>query len=264
MVRLAREVLRAGEARLIRLSDPEHLGGHAQEGVQEEPLTCVSGGTLEIFMEPHVPAPNLVVVGHFPVCEALASLGKNMGYRVTALSPEFDEPVVAADVTATHLDFSKLDLSGETYIVVASHGNYDEEALESALKQTSCDYVALVSSPKRARAVRQDLEHSGVSAEQMERLKVPAGLDIGAVSPEEIAISILAEIVQCRRSIAKEPGPEATSTAKDPVCGMMVAIASARYTHEHGGQNYYFCASGCQRAFQRQPDDFLVSSQKTC
>jgi xanthine dehydrogenase accessory factor len=165
----------------------------------------------------------------------------------------------------------------QTYIVVASHGNYDEEALSWALA-TNATYVALVASPTRAKAVVEYLRETGVSEANLARLKFPAGLDIGAQTPEEIALSILAETVQLRRrgavaapaqaahthahedggheAIEQADAPAATE-ALDPVCGMTVEIASARYKSEYQGQTYYFCAAGCQRKFEKEPAKYL-------
>jgi xanthine dehydrogenase accessory factor len=170
------------------------------------------------------------------------------------------------------LNFAQLPITPQTYIVVASHGNYDEPALESALL-SEAPYIALVASRKRAAGVVEYLREAGIPPDRLARLKYPAGLDIGAVTPEEIAVSILAEIVQVRRQrhapeYARESEPAAPQTesaepaapteALDPVCGMTVEIATARYTSEHAGQTYYFCAAGCKRSFDRDPAKYLA------
>jgi xanthine dehydrogenase accessory factor len=151
------------------------------------------------------------------------------------------------------------------YVVVASHGNYDETALQAALPSKAA-YVALVASKKRAEAVRTYLREAGLTEEQIARLKFPAGLDIGAVTPSEIALSILAEIVQARRrgkprlqAAQPESHAEKPATAIDPVCGMTVDIATARYTHVHAGQTYYFCTARCQQQFEQDAAKYLAS-----
>ena len=126
--------------------------------------------------------------------------------------------------------------------------------------------MALIASKSRAEAVLQYLRDSDLTEEQLARLKFPAGLDIGAVKPEEIALSILAEIVQLRRrsSVSEHhvhpqvPHIAEPIEAKDPVCGMMVAVATARYTTKYNGQTYYFCAAGCQRSLEKAPENYLV------
>ncbi|MGH9461528.1 MAG: XdhC family protein, partial [Vicinamibacteria bacterium] len=179
VVRESRNALRDGQPRLIRLSPPEELGKGPQEGVVEVALTCVSGGTLEIYIEPHLPRPHLVAVGHLPITEVLVNLGKDMGYEVTVMSPQVDATKFPrADRVVADLDFSKLDIRRDTAIVVASHANYDEEALQAALA-TQAAYVSLVASRRRAADVIQYLRQARVPEEQLGRLKNPAGIDLG-------------------------------------------------------------------------------------
>jgi xanthine dehydrogenase accessory factor len=272
----ARQALRDGEPRLVRLCPPEKLGAAPREGVIEMPLTCASGGTLEVYIEPHLPRPRLIAVGHLPVAEALARLGTGLGYAVSVIGPDVTPERFAGIAQISHsLDFAQLSITPQTYIVVASHGNYDEPALEGALR-SDAPYVALVSSRKRAAGVVEYLREAGIPPDRLARLKYPAGLDIGAVTPEEIAVSILAEIVQARRqhhaqesAQGSEPppanhqaDPAAPTEALDLVCGMTVEIATARYTSEYAGQTYYFCAAGCKRSFDREPSKYLVTSDQ--
>jgi xanthine dehydrogenase accessory factor len=260
--REARKALEDGQPRLLRLCPPEKLGVRVQEGVTEVPMTCISGGTLEIFIEPLMAQPHLVVVGHLPVARALAAQGKGLGFYVTVVGLEADaQRFSQADRVLDTLDFSQLEIRPNAYIVVASHGNYDEEALLAAL-QSQAAYVALVSSKRRAGSIILYLKESGVPEQRLAQLKVPAGLDIGAATPEEIALSILAEIIQNRRSNVRtfEPSNDLTMErleARDPVCGMMVEIATARYVSEYNGQTYYFCAKGCQHSFEAEPERYL-------
>jgi xanthine dehydrogenase accessory factor len=171
------------------------------------------------------------------------------------------------------LDFSHVRVTPETYIVVASHGNYDEDGLVGAL-MSDASYVALVASRKRAESVVEYLRETGMPADRLARLKYPAGLDIGAVTPEEIALSILAEILQVRRrkspqahvstpAVAQhhaleEPEEAEEMEAIDPVCGMTVEIATARHRSEYAGRTYYFCAPGCKRSFDKDPGKYLA------
>jgi xanthine dehydrogenase accessory factor len=151
------------------------------------------------------------------------------------------------------------------FVVVASMGVDDEEALAAALR-AGISYVALVASPKRAAVVRETLAAMGVSAHDLVRLKAPAGLDIGARSQEEIALSIMAEIAQVRSAMtpgttAEESVPETVSAleleAIDPVCGMTVAIAGARHQAEYDGKIWYFCCGGCKARFEADPRPYL-------
>jgi len=266
--REAKKALQDGQPRLIRLCPPEKLGQAPQEGVTEIALTCISGGTLEIYIEPQLAQPHLVVVGHLATAEALVRLGKGLGWRVSLLGLEVTrERFPDADQLIDELDFSRVKVSKSTHVVVASHGNYDEDMLVAAL-QSESPYVALIASKKRSQAILQYLNESNLTKEQIARLKYPAGLDFGAVTPEEIALSILAEIIQRRRrgneenmteqnEEQKPADGEAVIEAVDPVCGMTVEIATAHFTSEYNGKTYYFCAAGCKRSFDKEPQKYV-------
>ena len=281
VIREALRVLNDGQPVLLRMGPPDRMSAEVTPGVLVRAMTCISGGTLDIYLEPHLAQPLLIAVSHLPIAESLAALGKGLGYAVTVVGIDATpQRFPLADQVLNGLDFGQIPLWPQTFIVVASHGNYDEEALTWALS-TGAPYVALVASPKRAEAVLEYLRESGVPDERLARLKFPAGLDIGAVTPEEIALSILAETVQLRRQghaqhfhAADEPGTEKQSVnhlpaagagplvapsveAVDPVCGMLVEIASARYTSQYQGQTVYFCAAGCKRSFDKEPQKYL-------
>ncbi len=265
VVREALKALQDGQPRLLRLCPPAKLGAAPQQGVSEVMLTCISGGTLEVYIEPHLPRPHLVVIGHLPVAEALSALGKGLGYAVTVMSLDSTpDRFPQADRVLNRLDFTQVQMTPQTYVVVASHGNYDEEALASVLSAAveMPPYVALVASKRRAGELIQALREAGLPEERLARIKAPAGLDLGAVTPEEIALSILAEIVQVRRRgpmgavRLTEDGGRRTEEAIDPVCGMTVEVATARYVTEYNGQKVYFCAAGCKRAFEKEPERY--------
>ena len=273
--REAKKAIQDGQPRLIRLCPPEKLGQAPQEGVIEIALTCISGGTLEIYIEPQLAQPHLVVVGHLATAEALVSLAKGLGWRTSLLGLEVTrERFPNADNLIEELDFSKVTITKNSHVVVASHGNYDEDMLVAAL-QSDAPYVALIASKKRASAIIQYLNESNLTQEQITRLKYPAGLDFGAVTPEEIALSILAEIIQRRRHlpITNYQSPVAnlelpiaqppTTEALDPVCGMTVEIATAHFTTEYNGKTYYFCAAGCKRSFDKEPGKYVQTEAST-
>lgn len=230
---IEREAARAmadGAPRLVRLS-PEP---HEEDGVVSYPMTCHSGGTLEIYLEPVLPAPELVVLGESPVAEALIALGGPLGFRI-------------------HTTLEAVATSDAWVVAAAMSSDEDHPIVRAALKR-GLPYVAMVASRRRTEALLGELRAEGVSEEVIERLKAPAGMDIGAANAPEIALSILAEIVQRRRaqlaSAAQAPPSEVqTATAVDPICGMDVGMATARWTTERDGQTYYFCAPGCRRAF---------------
>lgn len=259
--REAKKALEDGQPRLIRLCPPEKMGTAPQEGVIEIALTCISGGTLEIYIEPQLAQPHLVVVGHLATAEALVKLGKGLGWRISLLGLEVTrERFPDADQWIDELDFSKVLVSKNSHVVVASHGNYDEDMLVAALR-SEAPYVALIASKKRASAILEYLREASLTPEQISRLKYPAGLDLGATTPEEIALTILAEIIQKRKApmnLALEQNePVGTVEAKDLICGMMVEISTAHFASEYNGKTYYFCSAGCKRSFDKEPGKYL-------
>jgi xanthine dehydrogenase accessory factor len=261
VIRESLKALHDGAPRFLRLGPPEALRGETP-GVIEVPLTCVSGGTLEIYLDPHLPEPQLCLIGHLPVVEALVEIGKAMNYRVEVMGEDVTPERFPQADHARALDLEHLHLTPQTFVVVASHGNYDEPALEVALK-SDAPYVALVASQKRRASVLAYLRQSGLPDERLARLKCPAGLDFGAVTPEEIALSILAEIVQLRRqspipTYQLPLTPPVAVEAIDPVCGMTVEVATARWKSEYNGRLYYFCAAGCKRTFDQAPEKFVA------
>jgi xanthine dehydrogenase accessory factor len=269
VLREAALALEDGQVRLLRLCPPEKMGLTPQEGVTEVKLTCMSGGTLDIYLEPHLPQPHLVVIGHHAAAQALAALAKDLEYTVTAAGEVSEERFPNADRRIETLDFTQIEFKPNMYVVVASHGNYDETALEAVLPSKAA-YVALVASKKRAESVRTYLREAGLSEEHIARLKYPAGLDIGAATPAEIAVSILAEIVQLRRrgkpsATARretETLKEKPHLAIDPVCGMSVNVATARFTAVHAGETFYFCSPRCKQQFEKDPQTYLSSAEK--
>src|SRR6266511_2984650 len=268
----AQRALADGQPRLIRLStEPDSQAARA--GLTDLPMTCFSGGTLEIYLEPQIPTPRLLVVGGAPIAQALIRLGKLMRYRVIAADldraadADASQPPEADEVVE---DLSRLPdlVTPATYAVVASHGLYDEIALGYILRARPA-YAALVSSKTRAKAVVEYLADEGIAPELLAELKYPAGLDIQAARAEEIAVSIMAEIIQRRHALAgiaqavlEESAAAAVALASaeaiDPVCGMSVAIERAKYTYEHEGQIYYFCCPGCRKSFANEPEQYLV------
>jgi xanthine dehydrogenase accessory factor len=280
---VVREALRAladGQPRLLRLSRDGPGEGRRADGVIELVMTCHSGGTLEIYVEPHVPAPQLWVVGTTPIAGALARLGTTSGWRVTVIDPVAD-PDAFAEASRVHVsaDIRGLDPEASPYVVVASQGIWDEEAVGLALTRDAA-YVGLVASPTRAGVVREWLhEETTIGDERIAALRAPAGLDLGAETAEEIALSILAELVQVRRGRADfvaSPGPATVAgglpehitlepvvddiVLVDPVCGMTVDRAHARHLAEHDGTVYAFCSIGCRTRFIREPVTYLQAT----
>jgi xanthine dehydrogenase accessory factor len=228
--RHAARALETAETMLLRLvpgtgSAPDD-DPIAKDGVVVVNNPCLSGGALEIFLEPRIPAPRVVVLGDTPVAAALADLGPRIGLAVDAGASE----------------------AGDLALVVASHGRDEEDALVRALRE-GVPYVGLVASRRRGAAVLAALD---VDDALRERVRTPAGLDIGAYTAEEIALSIVAEVVEARRRRVAPPAPE-PMTAVDPVCGMEILVTDATPHLEHDGATVYFCCDACRGAFAADP-----------
>ena len=278
---VVREALRAlvdGQPRLLRLSKDTPGEGRRGDGIVELVMTCHSGGTLEIYVEPHLPAPVLWVAGTTPIAGALVALGSAAGWRVSVFDPIADpDAFPGAERVVAGTDIAGLDPDTAPAVVVATQGVWDEEALAAALARDA-SYVGLVASPTRAAVVRAWLrEEAGVPDERLAALRAPAGLDLGAETAEEVALSILAELVQVRRGTAAfvaSPGPATLAGAPaldlepivddivllDPVCGMTVDRAHARHLAEHDGVVYAFCSMGCRTSFIREPTAYIHAS----
>jgi xanthine dehydrogenase accessory factor len=270
VIREAMRIFREGPGRdksgpyLLRLSTSEQNIDKAQQDVRVFPMLCASGGSLDIYMEPHLPQPQLLLIGNSPIIAALCQLAPIINFSITQID---------------HTDFSQVHIDEHTYILVATHGQYDEDALEQVLTSPA-RYIGMVGSHRRAEACRTYLRSSGLTEQQIARLKAPAGLDIGAITPEEIAASIIAELVQVQRrglptdehvhiSPADEHihsvesvAPAVMETAVDPVCNMLVEIATARHHTSYNGREFYFCCPACKRLFERNPQEYLVHNEK--
>lgn len=231
------EVLATGRSALVRIaSNPEP----SQPGKTVVHNPCQSGGTLEIFMEPVLPAPLIQVLGSSPIAMALTSLGRTMGYDLVSWD---DQGVATPELTVVDA------------LVAASHGDGEETVLEAAVR-AGVPYVGLVASRKRGAAVLAALD---LDDEQKSRIHTPAGLDISARTPEEVAVSILAEIIATRSQPTPHHDAPSVATAVDPVCHMDVAMVSTSLHSEVDGQTWWFCCAGCQERFTADPRRFLES-----
>jgi xanthine dehydrogenase accessory factor len=237
--------LSTNEPLLLRIVPGEQVPQASEEGAVTVANPCLSGGSVEIFLEPRVPAPRMLVVGDSPIAEAMASLGRPLGFDVQLVSGQDAAP--AADDAA---------------LVVASHGRGEEPALEAALR-LGVPYVGLIASRIRGAAVLAALD---VPDDQRARVHSPAGLDIGGRTAAEIALSVLAQVVQERRaaerhapaSVARAPAEPVR--AVDPVCGMTVAAVDASPHVTIDGVTTWFCCEGCRKAFEKNPARYATAS----
>jgi xanthine dehydrogenase accessory factor len=248
VIREARQVITEGAPRLLLLGSPEsastgRMGPEMPEGVSVVPIACQSEGALEVYIEPVLPAPHLVIVGRSPMARTLADLARALGWRAALI----DGP-----------DFSAADADERSLVVVATQGHGDEEAVAEAVAARPA-YLGMVGSRKRGAAVLGYLADRGVPADQLARVRVPVGLDLGKTTHQEIAVAILAELVQLRAAGAlggdRATGSAAarTASAVDPVCGMTVTPDASGRPLEHEGVTYWFCGAGCRSAFESDP-----------
>ena len=262
VVRHARECLETGRPALLFLGQPDELDGRSQESVTSIAMACESEGALEVYLEPHRPEPQVIAVGRSPAVDALADLATAVGWRATIIddSGQPDEHA-RPELVRTKLDYSGLGVDGATAIVVATQGHYDDLALEAAVA-SNAGYVGLVASAVRAATVLDHLRSRGMAADALARVQAPAGLDLGAVANPEIAVAVMADLVARRARgelvAAGWRGAPPRAEAIDPVCGMTVLVDDAKYHCVHGGADYWFCAPGCLRAFQSDPQAFPI------
>ena len=282
VIREAQRVIAEGTARLLLLGTPDQFGGAVPDGMTVIPISCQSEGALEIYIEPVVPVPHLIVIGGSPMARTLASLARALGWRTDLV----DGP-----------DFATDSADERSMIVVATQGHDDEDVLARAVAAHPA-YLGLVGSRRRGATVLGYLADRGVAQQELNRVKVPAGLDLGKTTHQEIAVAILAELVQLRASGAlpgsgtgagasAKPGrrkvADRPAEAVDPVCGMTVTAASShspsggargergggeppraeglrgrppRLALRHDGADYYFCCAGCRQAFEQDPDAY--------
>lgn len=258
------QVLAAQEPLLLRVL-PGEPSRTVEEGAVEVSNPCLSGGAIEIFLQPRIPAPRVLVVGTTPVAQALATLGPGVGLDVELTDGESANPG-----------------GGDAALIVASHGNAEEGALEAALR-AGVPYVALVASETRGAAVLGSLD---VDDALRRRVFTPAGLQLGARTPGEIALSILAQLIG-ERSKARRPGPASADSATavsrpaarpeagpevagpeaagpgiatDPVCGMSVPAVESSLHLDFNGVTVYFCSPGCRAAFRKDPERYALTS----
>jgi xanthine dehydrogenase accessory factor len=259
------KALKDGRPRLVRISpNSSEKKSSEEEGMVAYNMTCHSGGTLDIYIEPVLPKPHILILGRSPVGRALAKLARTINYTVTVAALHADrESYPDVDELLTDLDLKGIRIRPQTFIVVSTQGEDDEDALEKAL-QTRASYVAFVASRAKAAKVIQSLAERGIEKARLEQVRAPAGLDIQARSQEEIAVSILAEIIQLGRSQTtvqreEQANPPDQKTLRDPICGMSVDIVRAKYSSDFEGRTFYFCCAGCKQTFDKQPDKYAAA-----
>lgn len=253
VIREAGKVIAEGEPRLLLLGTTEQFGTAIPEGIAVVPISCQSEGAVEVYIEPVLPTPQLVVVGRSPMAQTLVELGRALGWES-----------VLHDVS----DFRTAEVGEQSMVVVATQGHGDEEAVEQAVAANPA-YLGLVGSARRGEAVIGYLTDRGLAEEALERIRVPAGLDLGATSHREIAVAVLAQLVALRASGELTTGAGTAATARtqlveevDPVCGMTVRADVSSHPVDYDGTTYYFCRVGCRTEFEKDPSAYVQEERR--
>ena len=234
VLREAKQALQTGKPKLLTIS-PD-AARDDWKGVESYAMTCEGGGSLEIYLEPFLPKPQLIIVGRSPVAETVAHLGELLDFKV-----------IVADTEAR-----KEDISESSYVVVATMGNGDEEGLLSVIG-TRPRYLGLVASEKKSKALIEYARAKGATEEDIAVVKCPAGVELGSETLAEIALSVAAEIVRVRRATTSslEETPQKARVATDPICGMSVDVENAKYTSVVNNETIYFCCLRCKETFDQ-------------
>ena len=232
VLREAQQALKTGQPKLISIS-PDAAHADDWQGVESYRMTCEGGGSLEIYLEPVVPKPELLIVGDSPVAQTVSQLGEMLDFKVITDPSQVKE---------------------SSYVVVATMGNGDEEGLLSVLGSRP-RYFGLVASEKKSKALFEYAREKGHTDEEINLIKCPAGLTLGGETMQEIALSVMAEIVQLHRAtsapLASSQSLPIATEAIDPICGMSVVTTNAKYTSEFEGRTIYFCCLRCKETFDR-------------
>jgi xanthine dehydrogenase accessory factor len=257
-----REALRAlaeGVPQLVRIVPAPEVKQTRKRGELMVATTCPSGGALDIFIEPQLPRPLLLVFGDSPAARTLVQMGSLAGFRTCSVHPgATSHEFGAADLVLGSLDLAGANPGPDTWAVVATMGHYDEDALEAALAYPDVE-VGLIASTRRAAAVRAALESRGMDETTLARIRTPAGKIRGGTQ-EEIALLALAEVVTARRKKGHVPAPVEASPvvfATDQVCGMTVDPLTAQHKAVHANSTFWFCSAGCKDAFEKEPERYL-------
>lgn len=233
VLREAKQALLTGQPRLLTISPDEPRDDW--KGVQSFRMTCEGGGSLEIYLEPFLPKPQLLIVGSSPVAETVAQLGALLDFKVVIADTDFNSV--------------REQINEDSYVVVATMGNSDEEGLLSVIG-TRPRYLGLVASRKKSEALFEYVRTTGATEADIAVITCPAGVEIGSETLPEIALSVAAEIVRVRRA-SVEPQLVVENVATDPICGMTVDIATAKYKSVIDGQTFYFCCLRCKETFEQ-------------
>lgn len=270
IVKEAENAMKTGTARLVKIG--KTLSPSKQEGVMEYNMTCQSEGTVEVFIEPVLPQLHLVVIGKSAIAKALVKMGKLSGYRITGVAQDANlQTFEKVDELITQLNLSNVKTTNASFIVVVTQGEGDENALMEVVKK-DCAYLGFVASKKKFISIKEFLASSGVDKNKIDSIVSPAGIDINAKKPEEVAISIMAQIVQVQNSkeapitfekfeTIKADGEKAPQYYINPVCGVPIDMNNPKHIIEYKGEKVYFCCDGCHEKFKKEPEKYITMAK---
>ena len=238
------------------------------ENTKTYTMTCQSGGEVEVYIEPVLPKPQILIFGASHIALALAKVSKSIDYRVTCyVSNLADHGFENVDVVKDVSDFEAKNIQTSPYIIVCTQGEGDLEALEKALSINGA-HLSFVASRKKANGIFSDLRTKGIPFDQLKTIKTPAGLNLGAKTPDEVAISILAEIIQHFRTSEAAQKNESSASQKmkipnkdfymNPVCNIPVQKSTAKHVLDYKNEKVYFCCDGCKVSFEKEPEKYMV------
>ena len=269
IIKEALEAMNQGTPRLVRIAP--NGGVNDQKGVKNYTMTCMSGGTVEVYIEPIMQKSTLLIFGRSHIAKALCSLAAASNYSVKVISDLAEGEMFPAATGVYSLDGFKESVKSNDFVVVCTQGEDDENSLKAALSYNT-NYLGFVASRRKANGIYNTLRHMQVDNYQLARIKTPAGLDINAKTPEEVAISILAEIIQLKRegqekateNKLKMPDPIAEDNVLqedlyiNPVCKIPIQKSTAKHILEYKNEKVYFCCDGCKISFEADPEKYMV------
>lgn len=261
VIKEAREAIKQGTPRLVKIQPG--LDAPELAGVKNYKMTCMSGGTVEVYVEPIMPKAKLKIFGRSHIARALSKIGNAAGFSITVVSDLADAEMFEDAEEIINLKNYEPNKTALEFCVVCTQGEDDEKSLLQAIK-TGTDYISFVSSHKKANSVLMALKREGISHDQLVRIKTPAGLDINAKTPEEVAISILAQIIEHRRNYEKvneDQSVDQDGISSDlyvnPVCNIPVQKSTAKHVLEYNDEKVYFCCDGCKESFEKEPEAYM-------
>jgi xanthine dehydrogenase accessory factor len=263
VIKEALAAIHEGTPRLVKIQPTEDTP--KQHGVNTYKMTCMSGGSVEVYIEPIMPVSQIKIFGSSHIAKALCQIGKASGFAITVISDHAEtEMFPQADKIYSLKSFDAANSSANDFVVVCTQGENDANSLLAAINLNT-QYIAFVASRKKANSIYMGLKKEGIPLEQLANIKTPAGLDINAKTPEEVAISILGQIIQVKRSgeynsTKDMPGLELKESDDlyiNPVCKIPVSKSGAKHVLEYKGEKVYFCCDGCKESFEKEPELYM-------